>query len=122
MLSATTSYTIVLNDSMTVTDGDQYLQVIGLTNDTSNTWEVLYQNSTYFEYTTWDTQGNQIDSGWLNCDSGIVQITVSENMITFTGTNFATSNTPFVDLGQVWTANSDGSFNGGKLDITLNPN
>jgi len=107
---------------MTVTDGDQYLQVVGLTNDTSNTWEVMYQNSTYFEYVTWDNQGNQIDSGWLNCDSGIVQITVTDTDITFTGTSSFTSLAPFVDLGQIWTANADGSFNSGELNINLNIN
>jgi hypothetical protein len=118
-ISVTRPYTVMLNDSMTVSSGDQYLQVVGLTGDINNTWEVLYQNSTYFQYITWDDQGNQIDSGWLNCDNGIVQITVTDASITFTGTTSFTSPIPFVDLGQIWTANADGIFDGGELDMTL---
>lgn len=112
-------YIIVLNDSMTVTSGDQDLQVVGLTSDTSNTWEILYQNSTYFQYVTWNSQGNQIDSGWLNCSNGIVNVTVTDNTLTFTGTTSFTSNIAFTDLGQIWTANADGDFNGGELDMNL---
>jgi hypothetical protein len=115
----TSPYTIVLNDSMTVSSGDQYLQVVGLSSSISNTWAVLYQNSTYFQYVTWDDQGNQIDSSWLNCNNGIVQVDVTTTTITFTGTSSFTSNVPFVSLGQIWTANADGDFNGGELDMTL---
>jgi hypothetical protein len=115
----TSPYTIVLNDSMTVSSGDQYLQVVGLSSSISNTWAVLYQNSTYFQYVTWDDQGNQIDSSWLNCNNGIVQVDVTTTTITFTGASSFTSNVPFVSLGQIWTANADGDFNGGELDMTL---
>jgi hypothetical protein len=121
-ISATSPYTVILNDSMTVSSGDQYLQVVGLTDDINNTWEVLYQNSTYFQYITWDNQGNQIDSGWLSCNSGIVQITVTATTITFTGTTTSASSIPFVNLGQIWTANADGVFDGGELDMTVTIN
>ena len=117
-INATNPYTITLNDSMTAS-GDQYLQVVGLSNNTINTWEVLYQNSTYFQYTTWDAQGNQLDSAWLNCNNGIVQVTVTGTTITFEGTASFTSNVPFAALGEVWTANADGTFTSGELDLIL---
>lgn len=102
-----------------IANGDQYLQVVGLSNSTSNTWEVLYQNSTYFQYTTWDAQGNQLDSAWLNCNNGIVQVTVTATTITFEGTSSFTSNVSFADLGEIWTANAGGNFSGGELDMAL---
>jgi hypothetical protein len=118
-ITVTSPYTVVLNDSMTVSSGDQWLQIGAFTSSIDGTWQVSYQNSTYFQYTTWDADGDQLDQGWLNCNNGIVQVDVSATTITFTGASSFTSNVPFVNLGEVWTANADGIFNGGELDMTL---
>ena len=113
------SYTVELNDSMTVSSGNQYLQVEGLTSDINTTWVVSYLNSTYFEYCTFNSQGNQLSSGWLNCTNGIVYVEVNGTSITFIGTTSFTQNVNFVNLGQIWTTNADGSFDGGELEITV---
>jgi hypothetical protein len=118
-ITVTNPYTVKLNDSMTVSSGNQYLMITGLSSSIMNVWAVLYQNSTYFQYVTWNASGNQVDSGWLNCNNGIVQVVVTTTTITFTGTASFTSNIPFQNLGEVWTANSDGAFNGGELYMTL---
>jgi hypothetical protein len=118
-ITVTGPYSVILNDSMTVSSGDQDLQVVGLSSNITNIWEVFYVNGTCFQYVTWDAQGNQMDSGWLNCSKGLVQVVVTATTITFTGTASFTSNIPFVNLGEVWTANSGGNFNSGELDMTL---
>jgi len=113
------SYTVELNDSMTVSSVNQYLQVEGLTSTLSTTWVVSYLNSTYFEYYTFNNQGNQLSSGWLNCSNGIVYVEVNETAITFIGTTSVTSNLNFVNLGQIWTTNAGGNFTNGELDVTV---
>jgi hypothetical protein len=118
-ISVTQPYVVLLNDSMTVSSSGQWLQVTGLSSNITGVWCVLYQNSTYFQYTTWNASGNQVDSGWLNCNNGIAQVVVTATTITFTGTTSFTSNIPFKNLGKVWTANCDGAFNGGELHIKL---
>jgi hypothetical protein len=113
-------YTFMLNDSMTVSGRNQYLMITGLSGSVLNVWTVLYQNSTYFQYVTWDASGNEVDSGWLNCNNGLVEVSVTATTVTFTGISAFTSNIPFRSLGEIWTANSDGVFNGGELSMTLN--
>jgi hypothetical protein len=119
-ITVTKPYTVILNDSMTASSGNQYLMITGLSISRMNVWTVLYQNSTYFQYVTWDVNGNEVDSGWLNCNNGLAQVVVTTTTITFTGASSFTSNIPFQNLGEVWTANSDGAFNGGELYMTLN--
>jgi len=118
-ITATKPYTVMLNDSMTVSSPNQYLMITGLSSSLTNVWTVLYQNSTYFQYTSWDVNGNQVDSGWLRCNNGLVQLVVTATTITFTGTTSFTSNIPFRNLGEIWTANADGVFNGGELYVKL---
>lgn len=118
-ITVTKPYTAVLNDSMTVSSVNQYLMIAGLSSSIMNVWAVLYQNSTYFQYVTWDVNGNEVNSGWLNCSNGLVQVIVTTTTITFTGTTSFTSNVPFQNLSEVWTANSDGDFNSGELYIKL---
>lgn len=118
-ITATKPYTVILNDSMTVSSPNQYLMITGLSSSITNVWTVLYQNSTYFQYTSWDVNGNQVDSGWLKCNNGLVQLVVTATTITFTGTTSFTSSIPFRNLGEIWTANADGVFNGGELYVKL---
>jgi hypothetical protein len=118
-ITVTKPYEVILNDSMTVSSVNQYLMITGLSSSIMNVWTVLYRNSTYFQYVTWDANGNQVDSGWLNCNNGIVKVVVTATTITFTGASSFTSNILFKNLGEVWTANSDGAFNGGELYMIL---
>lgn len=118
-ITATKPYTVILNDSMTVSNPNQYLMITGLSSSITNVWTVLYKNSTYFQYTSWDVNGNQVDSGWLKCNNGLIQVVVTATTITFTGTTSFTSNIPFQNLGEIWTANADGVFNGGELYVKL---
>lgn len=116
-VTETGNYTVTLNDSLTVTGGDQDLQVVGLSGNITNTWEVFFQNSTYFQYAVWNEQGNQTASGWLNCTEGNVTVQVSESGITFSGDTSVPIQGNFVNLGQIWTTNAGGDFDGGELDI-----
>jgi hypothetical protein len=118
-ITATKPYTVKLNDSMTVSSPNQYLMVTGLSSSITNVWTVLYKNSTDFQFISWDVNGNEVDSGWLSCNNGLVQLIVTNTTITFSGTTSFTSNIPFTNLDEIWTANSDGAFNSGELHITL---
>ncbi len=118
-------YTVVLNDTMTVSSGTQQLEIDGEGNTSATTpmWTVFFLDNSTFNIFTYDTSGNNIDSYYaLPCDSGVVQITVTSNQITFTGTTQTVSTVPFQSLVQIATYNEGGTssnFTGGELDMTL---
>jgi hypothetical protein len=115
-VSATQPYTILLNDSMTVSSGEQWLTITAQSN-TATVWSVQFVNSTCFRYSNFN------DYGFLNCSNGIVYVTVNATSITYTGTSSYTSSqsgVTFSSISQIQTENGDGSFNGGKLIIDVN--
>lgn len=118
----TNAYTAVLNDTMTVSSGNQMLDVEALwqTPAPAPVWTVTFVNSTSFDFWTYYTNGTVIDSGYnLPCNNGIVHVVVTATQITFTGTSSTVSNVPFQNLIQMVSLNGDGTFNGGTLVITL---
>jgi hypothetical protein len=117
-ITMTNPYTVTLNDSMTVSSGNQYLGVWAHNPAGTIIWEVEFKNSTYFYYQTL-ISGGRHDSGYLGCADGNVQVTVNSAKITFVGTSSFTSNQTFENLGQIATINGDGAFNGGKLNIEV---
>ncbi len=110
-------YTVTLNDSMTVSGGEQYLGINGFGSN-GLVWFVVFVNSTYLEYGTF-VNGTTVNSGNLNCTSGIAQVVVDNATITFIGSSTFISNISFQNLEQIQTMNGDGSFNGGELDISI---
>ena len=109
-VTETQPYTVMLNDSMTVSSGDQWLLISAL-NGGSTDWSVTFLNSTAYQI-----GGN---STVFSCVNGSVNVVVNSNSKTFTG---ATSNTvpaTFTSLTQIRTVNGDGDFNSGNLKITL---
>jgi hypothetical protein len=119
-ITVTNPYTVTLNDSMTVSSGDQWLTITAY-GTSSSIWSVVFMNQTCFEYRTTIpvVGGCQYDSGYLGCDGGIVQVVVSGTAITYTGTISHVSNVTFTIPAQIQTLNGDGNFNGGELDTTL---
>jgi len=109
-VSVSGSYTLTLNDTMTVTSGSQYLLISGL-NSGSTIWSVTYLTSN-----TYQIGGN---STTFNCVNGIVYVIVNNNTITFIGTTSYTETVSSQTLTQVRTANGDGNFNSKELDMTL---
>jgi hypothetical protein len=119
-------YTVLLNDTMTVSSGTQQLEIDGEWNTSSTTpmWTVFFLDDSTFNVFTYDTNGTNIDSYYgLPCASGIVQITVTSDQITFTGATTQTVSTvTFQNLVQIATYNEGGAssnFTGGELDMTL---
>jgi hypothetical protein len=109
-------YTITLNDSMTVSSGEQWLTITAQSN-TTTVWSVQFINSTCFRYSNFN------DYGFLNCDNGIAYVTVNATSITYAGTSSYTSSpsgVTFSSISQIQTENGDGLFNGGKLIIDVN--
>jgi len=113
----TDPYTVTLNDSMTVSGGEQYLGINGF-GSSGLLWYVVFVNSTYLQYGTF-VNGATVDSGYLNCTNGIAQVVVDNATITFTGSSSYVSNVSFQSLDQIQTINGDGSFNSGELDISI---
>jgi len=119
-LSEISSYIATLNDSMTVSSGDQYLIIEGesYNGNIGVIWQVWFLNATYYHYET-DVYGQTPNSGYAYCNSGLVQVSVSSTAITFTGTTSISFNVPFENLDFVLTRNGDGSFNSGNLSINV---
>ena len=109
-LSETQPYTLLLDDKMTVSSGDQWLQISGLSSG-STVWSVTFINST-----TYQVRGN---SSFFQCTNGLVYVIVSSNSITIEGSTQYVTSTPFQSISQVRTVNGDGNFNGGELVMTL---
>ena len=109
-VSVSNGYTITLQDSMTVSSGDQYLLISAL-NDGSTVWSVTFLTSS-----TYQIGGN---STVFNCVDGLVYVVVNSNSITFIGATSNTVSATFTSLTQIRTMNGDGDFNGGNLEITL---
>ena len=119
-LNLTNPYTVVLDDSMTVSNGSQWLSIQA--NNSTQTqnravWQIYFMNSSNFQYTTFNSDGSTLDRGQLGCDNGVVQVVVTNATIAFIGTSSATSNVSFTNIGQIVTSNGDGNFNGGELKI-----
>jgi hypothetical protein len=120
-ITATNPYTVILNDSTTVSGGSQYLNVTCYNSSSGSgegIWQIEFINSTYFYYRTF-ISGVTHDEGHLGCDNGIVQVIVTNTSITFVGTSSFTSYQTFENLGQIIVLNDDGDFNGGELEIDV---
>jgi hypothetical protein len=121
-ITMTSPYTVVLDDSMTVSSGSQWLSVQANNSTQAQNgavWQIYFMNSSSFQYTTFSSNGSTLDRGQLGCTDGVVQVVVTNTTITFIGTTSATSNVPFTNLGQIATSNGDGDFNGGELKINV---
>lgn len=119
-ITLTSPYTVVLDDSMTVSSGSQWLSVQANNSTQAQNgavWQIYFMSSSSFQYTTFRSNGSTLDRGQLGCADGVVQVVVTNTTITFIGTTSATSNVPFPNLGQIVTSNGDGDFNGGELKI-----
>lgn len=119
----TTPYTVTLNDTMTVSNGDQDL-VIKSYNSTDSTtqwyiWQVEFINSTYIQFTVDNLGGAQYMQGNLLCDNGVVQVAVTQTTITFTGTSSYQVNMNLQSVQQIQTINGDGDFNHGNFVIAI---
>jgi hypothetical protein len=114
-VTAKQPYTVLLNDSMTVSSGDQWLTITAYSSNVT-IWSVQFINSTCIRYSNFN------DYGFLRCNDGIVHVTANDTAITYTGTASYTSSPAgvnFPSLTQIQTENGDGNFNSGHLDITL---
>jgi hypothetical protein len=119
-ITATQPYTVLLNDSMTVSSGDQWLTITARsTGNSAFIWSVIFMNQTYFHYSSvfLVAGGYQYDSGYLSCNDGIVYVVVNNTAINYTGTTSHLSNVTFTGVAQIQTENGDGNFNGGELNI-----
>jgi len=120
--TVTSPYTVVLNDTMAVSSGNQLLEIDGEWNLSAATpmWTVVFLNSTSFNFFVYGTDGSMVNSGYyLPCSNGIVTVTVTLTQITFTGTTSTPSNVPFENLLQIASLNDGGNFIGGELDMTV---
>ena len=125
-ITITNPYTVVLNDTMTVSSGNQLLEIDGVPSGGQGVegtwapmWIVHFVNNTTFDFFIYATNGSMVNSGYNLPCSGIVQVVVTATQITVIGTSPVTSNIPFENLVQIVTVNDGGNFNGGHLDITL---
>ncbi len=126
-INVTNPYTVTLNDTMTVSDGNQLLEIDGVPvggqgveGGWAPMWTVYFVNDTTFDFFVYDSNGNMINSGYnLPCSSGFVQVDMTSTQITFTGTYSTTSNITFENLVQIVTVNEGGNFESGQLDMTL---
>ncbi len=121
--SASSGYTATLQDTMTVTSGNQQLSVwaeSSLNDVNSNLWiwNVEFVNSTYFHYWV-NTGGANGPNGYLSCINGVVYVIVSSTSIEFIGATSTTINTSVQSLVQIQTINDGGNFNGGALNIGI---
>jgi hypothetical protein len=119
-LTVTSPYIVTLNDSMTVSSGDQYLIIEGesYNGNIGVIWQVWFLNATYYHYET-DVYGQTPNSGYAYCNNGLVQVSVTNTAIAFIGTTSISFNVPFENLDFVLTRNGDGIFNGGNLSIRV---
>jgi hypothetical protein len=121
-VSVSSSYTVTLNDTLTVTSGNQELTIWAENSTDINTqqwiWNIEFMNSTFFYYWA-NTGGGNGPQGSLNCVNGIVYVVVSNTSIEFIGTSSITINTTFQNLEQIQTQNDGGNFNSGKLNIGI---
>ena len=114
-VTAKQPYTVLLNDSMTVSSGAQWLTITAYSSSVT-VWSVQFINSTCIRYS------NSNDYGFLRCNDGIAYVTVNDTAITYMGATSYTSSPSgvnFPSLAQIQTENGDGNFNGGHLDMTL---
>lgn len=109
-VSVSSGYTITLTDTMTVSNGSQYLLVSAF-NGGSTVWSVTFLTSK-----TYQIGGN---STVFNCINGVVYVVVNSNSITFIGATSYKVPATFTSLTTIRTANGDGNFNSGNLKITL---
>ena len=121
-ITVTNPYTVVLTDAMTVSSGNQNLEVDAYSSPSAQfpAWIVIFVTNATFNFYVYTTNGSIINSGsYLPCNNGVVQIAVTRTQIAFTGTSPVTSDIPFENLVKIVTFSNGGSFNGGQLDMTL---
>jgi hypothetical protein len=83
-------------------------------------WTVVFLNSTSFNFFVYNTDGTLAGSGYsLPCINGGVQVVVTQNQITFTGTSSTPETVSFENLLQIATFANSGDFTSGELEITL---
>jgi hypothetical protein len=125
-ITVTNPYTVVLNDTMTVSSGNQFLEIDGVPSGGQGVeggwapmWTVYFVDNTRFDFFIRATNGSMLNSGYdLPCN-GIVQVVATTTQITFIGISPVTSNVSFESLVQIVTVNEGGHFNDGQLDMTL---
>jgi hypothetical protein len=125
-ITVTNPYTVVLNDTMTASSGNQFLEVDGVPEGGQGVegawapmWTVYFVNNTTFDWFIHAPNGSMVSSGSYLPYSGTVQVVATSTQITFSGISSGKSNMPFENLVQIVTANEGGNFNGGQLDIAL---
>ena len=125
-ITITNPYTVVLNDTMTVSSGNQLLEIDGVPSGGQGVegtwaplWIVHFVNSTTFDFFIYAANGSMVNSGYNLPCGGNVQVVVTATQITVKGTSPVTSNIPFENLVQIVTVNDGGNFNGGHLDMIL---
>jgi hypothetical protein len=124
-VTAPDSYAVTLNDSMTVSSGNQLLEVDGEWNLSSPTpmWSVVFLNDTTYNIFLYDNNGSIVGAGYsLVCTDGSVQVNVTSTQVTFTSDSAINSFTinSFQNLLQITTINDGGgTFVSGELDMSL---
>jgi hypothetical protein len=115
-------YEIVFRNTMTVSSGDQYLEIQGRDLDGNRVWAFDFYNGTYLDYTsdafTTPLPSTYDPNGGLN-SNGTVALIVQGTTLTFVTTYGNSSGTWGDYPTDVLVLNGDGVFNGGKLDITV---
>ena len=114
-------YTMVLNDDMTVSSGNQSLEIDGdgQVPAPSPIWTINFTSSTSFSFSTYNTDGSVKDSDYNLPCNGTVQVVATSTQITFIGTSSTPSNVAFEGLVQIATFNFSANLNGGELDMTI---
>lgn len=119
-VTETQPYTVLLNDSMTVTSGNQFLGITAKNSQNAYPiWYISYYNATYFLFDVW-YNASYFYQNFTYCNNGIVSVVAHGTSIAFIGTSqTVVSGLSFTQLNQIVTTNDDGSFNGGKVDYTI---
>ena len=111
-------YEIVITNRMTVSSGDQYLEVDAKDFDGNSIWAIDFQNGTYLiklQTPTILQYDNRIDKS-----NGTIALIVQGSTMTFRDCFREQQGT--IDGGypvMIIALTDDGDFNGGELDITV---
>ncbi len=119
----TAPYTATLNDSMTVSSGNQLLEISAYNSTDTTTqwyvWQVEFINSTYIQFTVDNLGGANYVQGNLYCINGVVQVSITPSSVTITGTSSYSESMNLQSVAQIQTVNVGGDFNGGNLVISV---
>jgi len=123
--SVSVSYTVTLNDTMSVGAQPDQLGILAESslNDVNSNlwiWNVNFVNSTFFYYWV-NTGGGNGPQGHLNCVNGVAYVVVTNTSIEFIGATSYTVNISFQNLVQIQTSNggNGANFTSGNLNIGI---